>query len=196
MQAGVAAAVRGEVRLVAFTPEGPAADANAVGRVIASGDRIFLGDKIETGASAGLQIMLLDETIFTIGPNAAMTIDTFVYDPTTDAGELTASIVKGAFRFVSGRIAKNNPSDMNVKLPVATIGIRGTAVAGEVIPATPDAPPSAEVILLGPGAGNNADERPGRVIVNNAGSSVEISRAGFGRSGSANLDMSISGMSA
>ena len=88
--------------------------------------------------------------------------------------------LEGAFRFVSGRIAKNNPSDMNVKLPVATIGIRGTAVAGEVTEGTPDSPPSAEVILLGPGANNNADERAGRIIVGNAGSSVEISRAGFG----------------
>lgn len=178
-QAGVAAAVRGEVRLIALSAQ-PPAGAAAVGRVIASGDRIFLGDQIETGPRAGLQIMLLDETIFTIGPNAAMVIDKFVYDPATNAGELTASIVKGAFRFVSGRIAKNNPSDMNVKLPVATIGIRGTAVAGEVVPATLNSPPSAEVILLGPGARNNADERAGRVIVGNAGSSVEISRPGFG----------------
>jgi hypothetical protein len=181
-QAGVAAAVRGEVRQVSFAPP-PTADqtVNApIGRVVASGDRIFLGDRIETGPRAGLQIMLLDETIFTIGPNAAMVIDTFVYDPATDAGEVTASIVKGAFRFVSGRIAKRNPSDMNVKLPVATIGIRGTSVAGEVVEQTPTTPASAEVILLGPGAENNADERAGRVIVDNAGTSIEISRPGFG----------------
>ena len=183
-QAGVAAAVRGEVRQVSFAPPPAASQAvNAsVGRVVASGDRIFLGDKIETGPRAGLQIMLLDETIFTIGPNAAMVIDTFVYDPATDAGEVTASIVKGAFRFVSGRIARSNPSDMNVRLPVATIGIRGTSVAGEVVEETPTTPASAEVILLGPGAENNADERAGRVIVDNAGISVEISRPGFGTS--------------
>ena len=182
-QAGVAAAVRGEVRKISFAaapPAGGQAVAASVGRVVASGDRIFLGDKIETGPSAGLQIMLLDETIFTIGPNAAMVIDKFVYDPSTDAGEVTASIVKGAFRFVSGRIAKRSPSEMNVKLPVATIGIRGTSVAGEVVEETPTTPASAEVILLGPGAENNADERSGRIIVGNAGTSVEISRPGFG----------------
>jgi hypothetical protein len=78
VQAGVASAVRGDVRLVALASQ-PAVAGASVGRVVSSGDRIFLGDKIETGPQAGLQIMLLDETIFTIGPNAAMVIDKFVY---------------------------------------------------------------------------------------------------------------------
>src|SRR5687767_10798383 len=74
-RAGVAAAVRGEVKLAAVP------GLREVGKDVASGDPIFLGDQVTTGVEGRLQIMLADETVFTIGPNAAMTIDTFVYDP-------------------------------------------------------------------------------------------------------------------
>lgn len=177
-QAGVAAAVRGSVVLVAALP---AATREAIGQDISSGDRIFLGDRIETGSGSGLQIMLLDETIFTIGPDAAMVIDEFVYDPQSSAGKVSASVLKGAFRFVSGQVAKEEPRKMNVSLPVGTIGIRGTSAAGRVNPpATPDGVPTADVVLLGPGADNNADERIGRITVSNGAGSVDITRSGYG----------------
>jgi len=182
-QAGVAAAVRGNVLLAAVIPETQAQRGQVVGENIASGDKIFLGDMIETGPSSGLQIMLLDETIFTIGPSAAMTIDSFVYDPASGAGEVTTQVLKGAFRFVSGKVAKNEPSKMNVKTPVGTIGIRGTSAAGVITPIdpnTPGGPVTGTFVLLGPGAGNNAGERVGRILISNGGTTVEISRSGFG----------------
>lgn len=179
-RAGVAAAVRGDVVLIAAAPR---TENRAVGKNVRSGDPVFLGDTIETGPDSGLQIMLMDETIFTIGPDAALIIDEFVYDPETSAGKVTASVLKGAFRFVSGRVAKEEPRNMNVKTPVGTIGIRGTSAAGRVIPADPNDPDSevsADIVLLGPGVDNNANERAGRIIVSNADTSVEISRSGFG----------------
>ena len=91
-QAGVAGAVRGQVQQVSLAT--PA----TVGRNVISGDSIYLGDRITTGGDAGLQVMLMDQTVFQIGPNAALTIDEFVYNPDTSSGKLTASIAKGAFR--------------------------------------------------------------------------------------------------
>jgi len=183
-QAGVAAAVRGNVLLAAATPGTETQrGGQVVGENIASGDKIFLGDMIETGPSSGLQSMLLDETIFTIGPSAAMTIDSFVYDPASGAGEVTTQVLKGAFRFVSGKVAKNEPSKMNVKTPVGTIGIRGTSAAGVITPIDPNkpgGPVTGTFVLLGPGAGNNAGERAGRILISNGGTTVEISRSGFG----------------
>ncbi|MBO6784379.1 MAG: FecR domain-containing protein [Alphaproteobacteria bacterium] len=179
-QAGVAAAVRGDVLLAAATAR---LDRDVVGKNVTSGDQIFLGDMIESGPDSGLQIMLLDETVFTIGPSAAMTIDTFVYDPASGAGEVTTQVLKGAFRFVSGKVAKNEPSKMNVKTPVGTIGIRGTSAAGVITPVdpnTPGGPVTGTFVLLGPGAGNNAGEAAGRILVTNGDTTVEISRSGFG----------------
>ncbi|MDD5218039.1 MAG: FecR family protein, partial [Candidatus Omnitrophica bacterium] len=138
---GVAAAVKGSVQL---SREG------SVGKVIESGANIFLGDQISTDDKGRLQILLLDETVFTIGPNSAMTIDQFVYDPANHDGEIKAKIVKGTFRFVTGQITHKKPNRMRVDLPAGSIGVRGTIVEGQV-----DGMHSF-VALMGPGDGNNA----------------------------------------
>ena len=98
-QAGVSAAVRGDVQLTRL-PE-------VVGRQITSGEPIFLTDRILSGPSSGMQILLLDETIFTIGPGSQLTIDEFVYDPETGAGRVSATVARGVFRFVTGKVAAN-----------------------------------------------------------------------------------------
>lgn len=175
-QAGVSAAVRGQVALARVSE-------NVVGRQVQSGDPIFLGDAITSGKSSGLQIMLLDETVFTIGPNSEIAIDEFVYDPETDTGKISASVAKGAFRFITGKIARKRPEDMTVRLPTATIGIRGTIVAGVVRSAPGDDPvaddlfkqlkkdlPGAEnardfVVLLGPGDENNTNDKGGAFVL-------------------------------
>lgn len=169
-RAGVAGAVSGEVAVAAVP------GVRAVGKDVVSGDPIFLGDKITTGPNGRLQIMLEDETTFTLGPKAALTIDRFVYNPSTNAGQVSATILKGTFRFVSGKIAQRDPSHMEVKLPVGSIGVRGTSVAGQTDGTR------ATVVLLGPGAENDAGERVGRILVSGTGAAatpVEIVRPGF-----------------
>lgn len=167
-QVGVAAAVTGQVQM--------AAAGTAARGGVRSGEAIRLGDQIATGPDSKLQIMLADETVFTIGPNAAITIDEFVFDAPSGRGKLTADIARGAFRFVTGRIAANNPQDMKVTMPVGTMGIRGTVVAGQV------SGDRATILLLGPGDQNNANERMGRVVVTGSDASkgsVELRRPGF-----------------
>ncbi|MGE0094257.1 MAG: FecR domain-containing protein [Alphaproteobacteria bacterium] len=165
VKAGIAAAVRGSVQQISR--------GEPVGRAVQSGDAIFLGDEIKTGPSAGLQVVLMDETIFTIGPNASLAVDQFVYDPSNSKGKIAARIVTGGFRFVSGRVARNDPRDMTIGLPSGTIGIRGTSVEGVT-----DGD-STLVVLRGPGPANNAGEREGRIVVGNAAGEVLITRPGF-----------------
>ena len=45
---------------------------------------------VTTKADSRLQVMLLDETVFTVGPESDMVLDEFVYDPSTNAGKITA----------------------------------------------------------------------------------------------------------
>ena len=169
---GNAAAVRGIVQLAAIS------GVREIGKKVASGEPIFLGDRVTTGPEGRLQIMLLDETVFTIGPKAAIVIDEFVYDPKTSKGKVAASVLKGTFRFVTGKVSKRDPSKMVVKLPVGSIGVRGTSVAGHTDGI------SATVVLLGPGPNSNTGERIGSITVTglgvaNANASVQIVRPGF-----------------
>ena len=72
-QAGVAAAVHGEV--ARSSTEHP------IGQQILGEAPIYLADKIESGDRSGLQITLLDNTTFSIGPNSSVTIDSTSFGP-------------------------------------------------------------------------------------------------------------------
>ena len=162
MQAGVAAAVKGEVKVT--TP--PA----KVARALKSGDKVFMGDKIETGTDGQLQVLLLDETVFTLGPSSAITVDEFVFDPKNDDGKVKASMMKGIFRVMSGKVAHKKPENMAVDLPAGAIGFRGTNVAGII-----DGQKTT-VVLLGPVG-------VGRIFVTNVVNgevvAVDVNEAGF-----------------
>src|SRR5215510_1689763 len=99
--AGVVSATQGRIARVSHSA--PAEERRrGIGREIATGNQVFLGDEIKTGPQSRLQILLLDETTFTIGPDSSMTIDEFVYDPRSGTGKVAARVTKGFFRFVSG----------------------------------------------------------------------------------------------
>ena len=168
-QIGIVAAVRGSVQI---TRPGQ------VGRIAGSGQPVYLGDEVKTDAEGRLQIMLLDETVFTIGPNSCMVIDKFVYDPANQNGEVKAKILKGTFRFVTGKIARKKPSHMTVELPSGTIGIRGTIVSGETDGV------GSTAALMGPGGNNNAGYAGGGFSMSNdVGGQTEqtdIDQPGYG----------------
>ncbi len=64
-----------------------------------------------------------------------MVLDEMVYDPGTQEGSVSLSVIQGVFTFVSGEIAKTDPDAMTLDTPVATIGIRGTQLAMSFDPA-------------------------------------------------------------
>ncbi len=90
---------------------------------------VYEGDIIETAADTALEVVFVDESTFSVGENARMVLDELVFDPSTLEGASSVSVLQGVFVFVSGEIAANNPEQMVVRTPVASIGVRGTAVA-------------------------------------------------------------------
>lgn len=93
-------------------------------RTIILGNNIIYKERIETGGSGLVQVLLVDGSTFTVGANSNLVIDEFVYDPAAGTGKLVASFGKGVARFVGGKLSKNQDG-VNVKTPVGTIGIRG-----------------------------------------------------------------------
>ena len=181
---GVSAAVRGKV----FVKSGEAASQ----RRAQVAQNILLQDEVLTRQQSALQILLLDESTFTVGENCEMVIDRFVYDPDRGAGEMSGQVLKGAFRFVSGKIGKADPTSANIQTPAATIGIRGTmlegVVGGDAISlaqllgiSTQSADPNraAFVILRGASRNNNALATPGIITVGNGAGSKTISAPNY-----------------
>ncbi|MCP4317980.1 MAG: FecR domain-containing protein [Hyphomicrobiales bacterium] len=181
---GVSAAVRGKV----FVKSGTSTEQ----RKAKVDQNILLHDEVRTKQQSALQILLLDQSVFTVGENCEMIIDRFVYDPDQNAGEMSGQVLKGAFRFVSGRIGKANPTKANITTPAATIGIRGTMLEGVVGPdaitlaqlmglLTDGADPqrAAFIVLRGPKRNNNALAKPGIIQVGNSSGSKTISAPNY-----------------
>src|SRR5262249_10986330 len=79
-------------------------DADKALRPAVMREDVHLGDLVVSGQQSALQMLLLDQSVFTVGANARMKIDRFVYDPNKGTSDISASIAKGAFRFMSGRL--------------------------------------------------------------------------------------------
>lgn len=72
-------------------------------------------------------ITFKDNTHVKVTNHSKLVIDDFVYDPKqSDAGKLALRVGMGTVRYASGQIAKNNPQNVNVRTPTATIAVRGT----------------------------------------------------------------------
>ncbi len=150
-------------------------------RKLAKGDAIYSGDTISTGADTTLDILFADGSRFSLGKKSALVVDKFVYNNKDKEGDSFHShIIKGLFRFVSGLIAKSQSRDMTVGVSVATIGIRGTHVQGEVTErqelegVTTDA--SAKVMLLEP----EEEGKQTSIVVSNEFGSVVVDKPGYG----------------
>ncbi len=99
---------------------------------LSKGAPVFQGDELKTGADASVGVVFADDTTFSLADKGRMVLDELVYDPGSEGGRAAFSVMEGVFTFVSGKIAKTGVDSMTISTPAATIGIRGTAGAGEV----------------------------------------------------------------
>ncbi len=99
-------------------------------QVLMIGAEIVHNERIITDASGQTQLLFRDGSTFTVGENANVVIDDFVYDPETTKGKLALSVTRGAFRFVGGKLSKDG--SVAISTPAAVLGVRGGIVTGEV----------------------------------------------------------------
>jgi len=85
-----------------------------------------------TTANGRAGITFKDDTKVQITEHSRLVIDTFVYDDTKKTGKLGMKMALGTIKYASGQIAKNDPQQVTVETPTATIGVRGTDFSGTV----------------------------------------------------------------
>ena len=130
-------------------------------RELKPGDKVYLNETIYAGENSGTQILLLDQSTFTVGEDSEVVMDTFVYDPATNDGKIVASVKQGSLKVISGLISKNNPDNLTVEVPEGTLGSRGTEFQTIVSKGRTD------TLLIGPGKNNTLGMRAGAVLVGN-----------------------------
>ncbi len=143
---------------------------NQDGKKLSTGDKIYFGDSIIVKSNSNSQIMLLDETVMSVGSNSEIKIDEFVYDKKSQNGKILSTIKSGSMRVLTGGVSEKNPANLEIKIPAGTIGSRGTEFQ-----ATVDNGQS-KVLLIGPGPNNSAGLRPGSIEVSNALGSVLVNK--------------------
>lgn len=126
--AGEAAPSEAIGRVTSLTGEVTVIHADGTRVTLHAGDSMFMGDILETGAESGIGILLADGTSLAMADDARMVLDEMVYDPGTQAGSISVSVLRGVFSIVSGEVSKTDPDAMQVHTPMATIGIRGTQI--------------------------------------------------------------------
>ncbi|MCB9978100.1 MAG: FecR domain-containing protein [Rhodospirillales bacterium] len=94
-------------------------------------DNIYPYATIKTGPQSRALILLIDDTEITLGENAELSLDEYVFDPgDPQENKGRFSFLRGAFVYVSGMLAKRSPPDVTLKTSYGSIGIRGTTVWG------------------------------------------------------------------
>ncbi len=86
---------------------------------------VEMNDSVST-ARAKAQLTFEDNTTVKLTEHSKIIIDDFVYDPKKGAGKLGMKMALGTARYASGQIAKNNPQQVAIKTPTASIAVRGT----------------------------------------------------------------------
>lgn len=99
-------------------------------RILRVGVDVFANERVRTGPGDRAHLVFRDGSALSVGANAEITIDRFVYDPSTQNGDLAFTAARGAFRFVGGAISKK--SEVKVTAPSANIGVRGGIVTFEI----------------------------------------------------------------
>ena len=98
-------------------------------------DQVFQDEWIETARESATEIVFLDETTMTFGPEARVKLDTFVFDPDPSLGKVVVDVTQGLFRFATGTM---HDSVYEIRTPTATLAVRGTEIEIYVDPVTKD----------------------------------------------------------
>ena len=141
---------------------------------LSNGSKVFFGDTIFVKSQSNAQILFLDETVMTVGENTELTIDDFIYDPKTNDGNFVTNIKSGTVKFITGKISKKNPDNLEVKMPAGTLGARGTEFL-----VVSDANDKSTVLLLGPGPNNTLGMIPGNIQLSDGLNVTNITNPGF-----------------
>ncbi|MDO8399913.1 MAG: FecR domain-containing protein [Bradyrhizobium sp.] len=99
---------------------------NGVTVTLNNGDTVLQNDVVQTGSGSSVGLVMIDGTTFNLSANARLMLNDLTYDASSTSNSSLFTLVQGAASFVAGQVAKTG--DMKVGTPVATMGIRGTAV--------------------------------------------------------------------
>lgn len=92
-------------------------------RVLHVGVDVQANELVTTGPADRAHLVFIDGSSLTVGPQARLTIDRFIYDADAKKGALDVTATQGVLRFVGGKISKTTP--VTIRTPSSNLTIRG-----------------------------------------------------------------------
>jgi trimeric autotransporter adhesin len=117
----------------AVNPQASGTPPGGTTRQLVIGQDVVFNERITTSDAGQTQLLFLDESSMTVGPNSDLTIDQFVYDPKSGTGKLAMSATRGVLRFVGGKLSKQDQA-VTLRTSTATLAVRGGAFIAKVEP--------------------------------------------------------------
>lgn len=111
-------------------------DVRVNGTPVTADTQLKREDTITTASGASVRIVLSDNSVLDLDGDSEIKISDYSFDP-SDPEDNTSqvSVLAGTLRYVSGRIAKDDPEDISFTAGNSTIGVRGTFISISVCPA-------------------------------------------------------------
>jgi hypothetical protein len=96
---------------------------NGESRTLMVGHDVIRNEKISTRDVGQAQLLFTDQSTLTVAKNSEIVIDEFVFDPAKQTGNLSATLTAGVFRYVGGKISKQQ--DVTFLTPTGSVAVRG-----------------------------------------------------------------------
>jgi hypothetical protein len=104
---------------------------NGAAKKLVIGENIVFNERIQTTASGQTQVLFVDESTMTVGPDSDITIDKFVFDPATNTGTMALSATRGVLRLIGGKLTKQE-QPVTMRSTIATIALRGGVMVADL----------------------------------------------------------------
>lgn len=125
--------------------------------IAAPNTKLEESDSVVTKVSSSAQILFTDGTVITIGANTNFKVHEYLYEEGSKNSNLKVGVKEGAFKAITGKIAKIAPEKFKIEGKTVTIGIRGTKLVGSITD-------SEEVVACTKGAITIEPKTPGQGI--------------------------------
>lgn len=100
---------------------------NRVSRSLTAGDRVYLGDKLITGADGFIRLHMIDNALLDLRCYSIMVIEEYALQDKDRRSVF--NLLQGGLRKVTGEIGKWGHDVYELRTPVASVGVRGTEYA-------------------------------------------------------------------
>lgn len=97
-------------------------------RALGRADVVYFDELLRTHEAARLELRLVDDTRVTMGANAALRLDRFVFSSAEPGGALGIRLLEGAMLFTGGAVEGPDGGNVRIRARFAAITVRGTTL--------------------------------------------------------------------